>query len=289
MRVCGQCGETFDRPAWECPRCLHEPTRLDGHLAFAPELAERSEGFEAQYFAPLAELEAANFWFRSRNRLLVWALRRYFPGAKNFLEIGCGTGFVLSGMREAFPGLTLSGSEIFTAGLGFAAGRLPGVELFQMDARRIPLRDEFDVIGAFDVLEHIKEDEEVLSQMYEATRGGGGILVTVPHHPFLWSRVDEYARHIRRYRARELKEKAGRAGFGVLRVTSFVSLLLPLLLASRLKQRRPGEDFDASSELKVGPLLNAALERVMDAERLMIRGGVSFPLGGSLLLVARKE
>ena len=99
--------------------------------AFAPELALESEGFEAGYFARLAEQEAGNFWFRSRNRLLIWALERYFPNAKNFLEIGCGTGFVLSGLRKAFPNLVLSGSEVFTEGLGFAAARLPGVDCFR--------------------------------------------------------------------------------------------------------------------------------------------------------------
>src|SRR6185295_8396039 len=195
------------------------------------------EGFEAEYFLKLSNLEPASFWFRSRNRLLIWALQKYFPGAASFMEIGCGTGFVLSGISEAIPELALSGSEVFSAGLALAAERLPGVELFQMDVRHIPFRDEFDVIGAFDVLEHVKEDEEVLSQIYQATRKGGGILVTVPHHRFLWSQVDEHARHMRRYSSRELKDKVRRAGFDVVKLTSFVSTLLPLLVVSRFRQR----------------------------------------------------
>lgn len=196
MKLCSKCGKTLEDYLRGCPFCLFQPKRIDGHLAFAPELAEDSEGFEANYFATLAPLEAGYFWFRARNRLLIWALERYFPEATSFMEIGCGTGFVLSGVREALPKLNLFGSEIFSAGLSFAAQRLPGVELFQMDARRIPFREEFDVIGAFDVLEHVREDEEVLSQMHQATRKGGGILVTVPHHPFLWSQVDDRARHV---------------------------------------------------------------------------------------------
>jgi len=103
-----------------------------------------------------------------------------------------------------------------------------------MDVRRIPFREEFDVIGAFDVLEHVKEDEEVLLQMYQATRKRGGILVTVPHHPFLWSPVDDYARHVRRYKTLELKDK-GQAGwvqrykdhivrFSVVTTTDFLSV-----------------------------------------------------------------
>jgi len=95
-------------------------------------------GFEAKFFAQLVEVETNNFWFRSRNRLIIWALQRYFPDARHFLEIGCGTGFVLSGIQQAFPNLTLYGSEIFTKGLEFAAQRLPNTQLFQMDARHIP-------------------------------------------------------------------------------------------------------------------------------------------------------
>jgi SAM-dependent methyltransferase len=289
MKLCSGCGKQFELSGWRCPFCLHEPERLDGLLAFAPKLAGESEGFEANYFSSLVTLEEGNFWFRSRNRLIIWALRRYFPRAESFMEIGCGTGYVLSGIREAFPELALFGSEIFTAGLCFAAGRLPGVELFQMNARDIPFREEFDVVGAFDVLEHIKEDEEVLAQMYQATRKSGGIILTVPQHAFLWSQTDEYARHVRRYNARDLKEKCERAGFTVVRMTSFVSLLLPLLMLSRAKQQLLREKVEDASEFKISPLMNATLERALDAERAAIRSGLSLPAGGSLLLVARRD
>lgn len=288
MRLCTECGQSIDSHGRKCPFCQHEPQRLGGHLAFAPKLAEDNEGFDPENFVKLFNLEAGNFWFRARNRLIVWALQRYFPEAKNLLEIGCGTGFVLSGIRQALPELILFGSEIFSEGLSFAAERLPGVELFQMDARRIPFREEFDVIGAFDVLEHIREDEEVLSQMYQATSKHGGILVTVPHHPFLWSAVDTCARHVRRYKTRELRTKIERAGFNIVRITSFVSLLLPMLIISRFKMRQAGAEPD-NSEVSPGPLLNATLERILDVERTIIRAGLSFPAGGSLLVVARRE
>jgi hypothetical protein len=59
MRLCIECGKSFSDPKWECPFCHYEIRRLDGHLAFAPELAAASEGFEPDYFAGLARLEAA--------------------------------------------------------------------------------------------------------------------------------------------------------------------------------------------------------------------------------------
>jgi len=289
MKLCLDCGLAFDQPDWRCPACFREPVMIDGHLAFAPALAAEGEGFEPEYFEKLTKLEAQNFWFRSRNRLLVWALRKYFPQAKSLFEIGCGTGFVLSGIQQALPEVNLCGSEVFSAGLTFAAEWLPGVELFQMDARRIPFREEFDVIGAFDVLEHVEEDEDVLAQMHQATRPNGGILITVPRHPFLWSPVDEYARHVRRYTARELTQKVRRAGYEVTRVTSFVSLLFPGLMLSRFKQALIRSEFDPEAEYRVGPRVNLGLEKILDAERALIRAGVSFPAGGSMLMVARRN
>lgn len=264
------------------------PKLIKSYLVFAPELEKVSEGYEASFFPQIAPLEAKNFWFRSRNSLIIWALQRYFPRIRTFLEIGCGTGFVLSGIEQAFPKLTLYGSEIFTAGLDFAAQRLSRAKLFQIDARKIPFENEFNVIGAFDVLEHIKEDSTVLAQMYQATTVHGGIILTVPQHPWLWSQADDYAHHVRRYRVQDLKAKVERAGFKIVRMTSFVSLLLPLMIISRLQQRQSNPEYDFTSELKISGWINAILHSVLSLERTLIQLGISFSAGGSLLLVAKK-
>ena len=172
MKICFSCGSRFELPGWQCPACKASPTLLEGFPAFASGLAEESDGFEATYFDELVPLEAWNFWFRARNRLIVWALKNYFPGIDSFLEIGCGTGYVLSGIEQAFPGLRISGSEIFSNGLNYTKQRVGSCSLYQMDARAIPFEEEFDVIGAFDVLEHIDEDELVLSEMNRVLKPG---------------------------------------------------------------------------------------------------------------------
>lgn len=289
MKVCLACREQFAGDHWQCPNCAYSPDEYKGYLAFSPALAESNDGFSAEFFARLAPLEARNFWFTSRNRIVIWALRRYFENAKNYLEIGCGTGFVLSGIKREFPAIKLAGSEVFSEGLVFAGQRLPGIDLFQMDARRIPFESEFDVIGAFDVLEHIEEDERVLLEMFQATRPGGGIILTVPQHPFLWSVVDDFSFHKRRYTRKDLVNKITRAGFSIVRVTSFVSLLLPFMMLSRLKAKKSGADFDPVAELEIGDYLNLILEKIMNVERRLITGGISLPAGGSLLAIARRD
>lgn len=289
MKVCPTCRASFDSAKWQCPDCGTQPESILGFPAFAPALSKSNRGFKSEYFEELALLEEKNFWFQARNRLIVWALRQYFQESEKLLEIGCGTGYVLSGINKAFPQMDLYGSEIFSAGLVHAARRTPDAGFFQMDGRAIPYRNEFDVIGAFDILEHIVEDQSVLHQMHGAVKTGGGIVITVPQHKFMWSKADEYACHVRRYAAIELKEKVMCAGFQILRISSFVSLLLPFMMISRrLSGRQKKHVFDPLAELKISGPINSFFEKCLDFERFIIRKGISFPFGGSLLLIARK-
>lgn len=248
-----------------------------------------SIGFKAHYFKELAKLEADNFWFRARNKLVLWALRRHAPELKSFHEIGCGTGFVISAISRQFPNASLSGSEYLEEGLIYARQRVPNARFSQMDARHIPHESDLDVIGAFDVLEHIKEDETVLLQIFKALKPGGMMFITVPQHRWLWSAVDEYACHVRRYNANELHQKVCAAGFEIIQSTSFVSTLLPLMFLSRLFQKSiESQDMDKVAGLRVNPILNRFFEWLLNFELILIRVGFTLPIGGSRLLVARK-
>jgi len=287
MKRCVACEGRFESDEWRCPSCGYRPAARNEVFQFAEDRASAEAGFKPEYFARLAVIEQGHFWFRARNTLIQWALGKYFPNAESFFEIGCGTGYVLAGIRENFPRMRLVGSDIFTDGLVFAKARLPGVELYQMDARRIFLESEFDVVGAFDVVEHLVEDERALAQMFNAARPGGGLLVTVPQQRYLWSASDQFAMHQRRYSRAELRAKVRRAGFEIERITSFNSLLLPLMIWSRMQQKR-NSHLQPWRELEISPALNKALESILTIERSMITKGVSFPVGGSLLLIGRK-
>lgn len=291
MKLCLECQRSFTAADWCCPHCGHAPAKHDDFLTFAPELATQNEGFNPKFFQLMVKVEPTHFWFVSRNHILSDVLRRHVSAPARVLEIGCGTGFVLSGLGSVYPGASLSASDIYIEGLGYAAHRMPEAFLFQMDARHIPFREEFDLIGAFDVLEHIEDDEAVLAQMFQACKPGGNVALTVPQHRWLWSRMDDFAHHKRRYTRGELVQKMERAGFRVEYATSFISLLLPLMLAARLLRKPAGnkmEDQMDAAGLSIGKLTNAVLGKVMAIERQLIRLGLRLPLGGSLLVVASK-
>lgn len=289
MKLCLACYHSFDRSDWVCPQCGAVPVERGGFPSFAPELAAQNDGFDPELFQRYAKVEADNFWFVARNELLKREMLRHFPNPAKILEIGCGTGFVLQNIRATYPEAALSGSDIFTEGLGFAAQRVPSASLLQMDATAIPFQEEFDLIGSFDVLEHIDDDTLALAQMRDALKPGGGVIFTVPQHPSLWSRMDEYAHHKRRYTRTELLEKMTGVGFEVEYVTSFVSLLLPAMWASRVMQRNAPPAADGMDDgLRISPVLNSLFGGLMKVERAVMGAGLTFPAGGSLLVVGRK-
>jgi SAM-dependent methyltransferase len=272
-----------------CPQCQTLPTYIDGFLAFAPALTSAQEGYRTEFYGEYAHLEERHFWFSVRCQLIVWALQKYCSSLASFFEVGCGTGYVLQSIGRAFPQAKLYGSEMLTTGLRFAASRLPSATFIQMDARQIPYVNEFDAIGAFDVLEHIEEDDVALKQAHGALKNEGILVLTVPQHAWLWSSIDQYSCHVRRYSAKELHSKVEAAGFEILRSTSFVSLLLPAMLLSRASKQDSTIAIDPMAELKIPSIVNRTLRMLMSLEAWLIRCGISFPLGGSRLVVARKK
>ena len=288
MKRCLKCNRAFESIHWSCPDCKHQPGQIGQVPVFAPDLARNNSGFKASYFAPLAAKEEGHFWFRARNELILWTLEKFGPNISSFMEIGCGTGFVLQGIAHRFPDIRLVGSEIFAEGIFFAAKRIPRGEFLQMDACQIPYVHEFDAIGAFDVIEHIDDDETVLQQIGQSLKPGGLLFLTVPQHRWLWSAVDDHACHVRRYTARELHAKLRRAGFFVLYSTSFIVSLLPAMLAYRLLQRGEKNTFNPHEGLNIHPLLNRIFEKLLRLELGMIRLGASFPAGGTRMVVAIK-
>ena len=269
-----------------------EAVTIEGFRCYAPALARGSADYPSEYFDRLYRLEATHFWFLARNRIISRTFRRHLKhlARPRVLEVGCGTGYVLQSLA-AENRYDLTGLESHIAGLRFARSRLPAVELVQADARSLPYESAFDAVGAFDVIEHIVEDDAVLASVHRALKPDGIFIVTVPQHMWLWSATDEQALHKRRYTRLQLSAQLRTAGFDILRCSSFVTTLLPVLYASRLAKRHSSAaDAETDSyELEISRAANALCSAAMRVDEGLIGLGLSLPAGGSLLAVARKK
>jgi len=262
-----------------------------GVPCYHPDVAHAQEDYPEEVFARLVELEDGHFWFEARNEALQLILSRNLPdkGRVSFLEVGCGTGFVLR-MIRSIPGLLCAGAEVHVEGAVQSKSRLPDSEIVQLDVLRMEFAGAFDAVGAFDVIEHLDDDVRALSRLRESLRAGGMCFISVPQHQWLWSAQDEVAGHKRRYTRRMLNASFHSAGFEAVEMTSFCSVLLPFFAVSRLIKRKKVEDVSnwLLDEFVLPAGLNTLFRALLKIDILLIRLGFSLPFGGSLLAVARR-
>jgi SAM-dependent methyltransferase len=267
---------------------------IDGIKCYNPESAQIYHDYPNEGFAIADKLEKASFWCRSRNRILKRILLKYKLAntITHFLELGCGTGFFLRELAKDNR-FELTGSDIYLAGLKYAKAKLPDTTFIQLDATSNHTQEKYDIIGAFDVIEHIENDSAVIANVYRSLHDGGYFIITVPQYQFLWSKLDELVKHKRRYRRSELLAKLRDAGFEISFQSSFVFTLFPLMLLSRMLDRRHASVDDScatdlESRVKLPSVINWIFNKLMYVDECLIRWSVSLPVGGSLLVVARK-
>jgi 2-polyprenyl-3-methyl-5-hydroxy-6-metoxy-1,4-benzoquinol methylase len=248
--------------------------------------------YDAAGIQRLLAVEDRHFWFRARNqiiRALVNAPVQALPRGFRILEVGCGSGNVLrvlkrsAGNRGRVEGLEVSvpAAEVARARTG-----LPITTGYLADLTR---GEPYDVIAAFDVLEHIRDEADVLGDMRSRLKDDGRLILTVPAHPMLWSSFDVASEHMRRYTPETLTRGLQKAGFEVEYLTYFMGLLFPVMwLRRRLLRGNPAElavVYDA--EFRIYPVINDIAYEVFRQEAHIIRRRRHMPMGTSLAVIAR--
>src|SRR6185436_9427399 len=177
-------------------------------------------------------------------------------------DVGCGTGanlLMLSRYGDA------EGVDISEDALAFCRER--GLDHVKQGAgEKLPFEENtFDLVTAFDVVEHMDDDLAGLSEMYRVLRPGGHALIFVPTFMFLWGLQDDVSNHRRRYRLPELQRVLEQAGFEIERTTyANITFFLPIL-AMRQLMWLMGIKADSENNINVSAL-NGVLGGVFGAE-----------------------
>ena len=164
------------------------------------------------------------------------------------LEVGPGAGMLLiEAARQGFhcETLELSAEARMLAEAAIAQSGLDIPVHAEADAR---WKDTFDVLCAFDVLEHIEHDREALMQWRNWMVPNGTLLLSVPAHMRMWTAGDEWAGHFRRYEREALLQMVREAGFAPERIECYGFPLTNVSerVSARIYARRTHRGSDAA-------------------------------------------
>lgn len=235
----------------------------------------------------MARLEDTYWWFRTRRRLMRGLLERFrVPEGALILDAGCGTGGTYSALRDRWQ---VVGCDLAPLALQYCRQR--GMDIAVVaDVAAPPFRERvFDAVISCDVLEHVPDDELAARRLFETTKPGGIILVTVPALPWLWSEHDEALDHRRRYTREGLSGLLERAGWRMELLNYTVSLLLAPIVSFRMLRRLRRQGCEKRVDVFELPRPIDAFLGCISWVDAWLAMRVPLPPGASLVAVGRRE
>jgi SAM-dependent methyltransferase len=225
------------------------------------------------------------WWYRARADLLETALSEFVGEPRRLLDVGSADGPSVSWLRGHGKQVALDVDP-----RGLVAGGVCG------SALELPFADEvFDVVAAFDVIEHCEPEAAALTEVNRVLAPGGRFLMSVPAYQWAWTHFDDHNHHFRRYTRQRATAALKRAGFEILRATHVFGSTFPMFAADRLLTRVKERGRPAASLGPDGvpalPQVSPAVEKVlMGLARLdqKVLRSVDLPFGSSVVVAARK-
>lgn len=246
---------------------------------------------ESEYFQEYHSLERSHWWFLARLDILRSQVLRLSSNKElNILNVGVATGATTIMLSEFGP---VTSVEFDSQCCEFLRDRL-GLSVTQASVTDLPYPDEsFDLVCAFDVIEHVEDDSKAVLELCRVCKKGGVILTTVPAFQALWSKHDVINHHVRRYDSKRYKSlfpKSGEVLFSsYFNTILFLPILVFRLLSKVVSTEKVREGSGSDFSIKLIHWANPILLRLFKTENVWLSNGISAPFGVSYILSWKKQ
>lgn len=240
------------------------------------------------------QIEDKSFWFIHRNNIILKSVKAFPPNTKGpIFDIGGGNGFVAKKLIEnGFKVVVMEAG--MTGAINAARRKIKNVICASFNDCKFK-SNTIPGVGLFDVLEHIKNEKKFLKNIHTILEPNGILYLTIPAHSFLWSNVDSYSGHFRRYSLKRICENLKNAGFKIeynsyffwwLIIPIFIFRVMPYIIfkksnRKRLLKREENFHLIPFAIKKLICFFNQKeLKKIQNLEKIFF--------GASIILVARK-
>jgi SAM-dependent methyltransferase len=249
---------------------------------------------EKSYYKKYYHLERGHWWFKARGEILMNHLDTVFQGRTDLkiLNVGVATGHT-SELLSRFGKVTSVEYDIDC--FNFVRENVK-IDIVNASILDLPFdENQFDLVCAFDVIEHVENDTKAVAEMRRVCKKGGVLSVTVPAFMFLWSEHDVVNHHFRRYTAKILRGLFEQKDEPVFHSYFNFWLFFPIaffrLLMNFIKGNKKIAPEEAQSDFESfnNGIVNSIFYRIFKSENLFLKNKVHFPVGVSLLSTWRKK
>lgn len=241
---------------------------------------------EKREYNKLHMLEKKNWYFVSRRHFFLEILERFFAYRKDIkiLDLGCGSG-------QMFKSLSKYGKVVGVEPSQYALKFAPKDTLRVCgDGEKVPLTSSsFDLIAAFGVLEHIKDDEQTLREMFRLSKKKGVVMIEVPAYQFLWSAHDMALHHYRRYTKKSLVKKVEKAGFRINKAGYIFTTIFPAVVFLRAVKKIVGGREAKTDGMEKVPLPIQKFLILVNRLESKLAKRFDMPFGVSVFALAEKN
>ena len=233
-----------------------------------------------------------NAWFDIASPEHFW-IRRRFEVLRNLAadidwhrlkiaEIGCGNGMIQRQFEDQLE-MEIDGFDLNEKALQSSVSRKSQRFCYNLYDRNDRLRQAYDGLLFFDVIEHIEDHRAFLEAARFHLKPGGFVIINVPALPTLFSAYDVAAGHVRRYLAEDLVSLVEKSGLQPGPWTYWGKPMLPLLRLRKFRMERMKNEADRLRDGfdSRGAFTNAALLALSRLESLP-----RHDTGTSLMLLA---
>lgn len=225
MYLCPNCREVVADLTRQCQSCEWKGDEAEGILVALSD-ADRKNEFFKDYMASyhqlaLGDMEKAivekSYLSNQADKML-----SYYDDkgkCRSILEVGVGQGFLLRKLKQKYPTARITAVDISIPFLTYVRSKV-SVECLVANAENLPYLEEFDLVVASDILEHVLNPIDFLLSVNYSLKRGGVLILRVPFEDNMlqYSRLlgsrHKFA-HLRNFCRRNLEIMLKQAGFEI--------------------------------------------------------------------------